>query len=57
MKTFIIAIIGLIMINAHGDFTAFVGAALVAWAYYRCGKADGIAQGKRQALSSGTKLK
>lgn len=57
MKTFIIATIGLIMINAHGDFSAFVGAALVAWAYYRCGKADGIAEGKRQALASGTKVK
>lgn len=57
MKTFIIFVIGACMVNVSDNFTVFVGSALVAWAYYRCGKADGIAEGKRQALASGTNLK
>lgn len=57
MKTFLLFIVGACMVNTSDNFTVFVGAALVAWSYYRCGKADGIEEGKRQALSSGTKLK
>lgn len=56
MKTFVMFVIGACMVNTSDSLTVFVGSALVAWAYYRCGKADGIAEGKRQALSSGTKL-
>lgn len=57
MKTFIIFVIGACMVNVSDNFTVFVGAAMVSWAYYRCGKTDGIAEGKRQVLASGTKLK
>lgn len=56
MKILLIVIMGgVILANSTTGLAPFLGCALIAWAYYLLGHADGVKEGKRYILTGKSK--